>query len=390
MSKYKLLCLIGIFSSTIYGQTSYEIDLWTRMVGSITMHDSLELEAWSFTDSFFDAGTLPGPTLHVYQGDTITINVYNASMDPHTLHLHGLDVDQANDGVPDTSFEIEHQEERSYSFIATHAGNYFYHCHVNTVVHLQMGMYGMIIVHSNEDQTVWNGGPTYDYEYIWQLSEIDSQWHTDTPENGEITEYNPDYFLVNGKSEQQLEQADVSIISGLESDLLLRLGSIGYGYNKIVFPSSLNAKIVSSDGRPLPEFELSDTLFIYPGERYSVLLNSSSILSDSVSVSYFSMQDQHWNTQWIPVQITSDFNIENNLAKSVKIYPNPTSDYFTILMDDGLWDINIYNIQGEKVLEYNKVSSTLEVETNLLPSKGSYIVHLSSEKNALIKQVVIY
>jgi FtsP/CotA-like multicopper oxidase with cupredoxin domain len=360
------------------------------MVGKVTMHDSVELDAWSFTDSFFDSGTLPAPTLHVYEGDTVQLNVYNASMDPHTLHLHGLDVDQQNDGVPGTSFEIEHQEEESYTFVAHHAGNYFYHCHVNTVVHLQMGMYGMIIVHSNEEQTVWNGGPSFDYEYIWQLSEIDSQWHINTPENGEITAYNPDYFLVNGKSEHQLEESDVSIVSGLESDILLRLGSIGYGYNKIVFPSSLNARIISSDGRPLPEVEINDTLYIYPGERYSVLLNGSSVMNDSVSVSYFSMQDEHWNTQWVPVQITSDFDIENNIAKDIKVYPNPTSDYFTILMDHGVWDINIYNIQGEKVLEYNKVSTKLEVETNLLPAKGSYIVHLSSEDNSFIKQVVVY
>lgn len=390
MNRFILICFLGIFCSNIYGQSSYEIDLWTRMVGSVTMHDSVELDAWSFTDSFFDAGTLPAPTLHVYQGDTVQINVYNASMDPHTLHLHGLDVDQQNDGVPGTSFEIEHQEERSYTFIANHAGNYFYHCHVNTVVHLQMGMYGMIIVHSNEEQTVWNGGPTYDYEYIWQISEIDSQWHIDTPENGEIPAYNPDYFLINGKSEQQLEEADVAIVNGVESDILLRLGSIGYGYNKIVFPSSLNAKIVSSDGRPLPEVESTDTLFIYPGERYSVILNSPSTMSDSISVSYFSMQDEHWNTQWVPVQISSDFSLNNSVDKDVLVYPNPTNDYFNILMDNNSWDINIYNIQGEKVLEYNNVSSKLELQTSLLPAKGHYIIYMSSEEKSLTKQLIIY
>ena len=40
---------------------------------------------------------------------------------------------------------------------------------------------------------------------------------------------------------------------------------------RVIFPSGLNAQVVSSDGRPLSNIELTDTVLIYPGERYGVI-----------------------------------------------------------------------------------------------------------------------
>ena len=97
---------------------------------------------------------------------------------PHTIHFHGLDVDQQNDGVPATSFSVS-QGSYTYNFTAPHAGTYQYHCHVDTHQHYEMGMFGTVIIRPSDGNTtnIWDGGPAFDKEYIWQLTTFDSTWH---------------------------------------------------------------------------------------------------------------------------------------------------------------------------------------------------------------------
>ncbi len=53
----------------------------------------------------------PAPIIYATVGDVVEIRLKNlgvaanpdAPNDPHSIHLHGLDVDAANDGVPETS-----------------------------------------------------------------------------------------------------------------------------------------------------------------------------------------------------------------------------------------------------------------------------------------------
>lgn len=58
---------------------------------------------------------------------------------------------------------------------------------------------------------------------------------------------------------------------------------------------------------------------------------------------------------------------------SIKIYPNPATDYFTIKLDEGAM-VSIYDISGRIVLEKN-IESTEQINTSNLKS-GVYIVQV--------------
>ena len=77
---------------------------------------------------------------------------------------------------------------------------------------------------------------------------------------------------------------------------------------------------------------------------------------------------------------TNEFNTANNF----KIYPNPTSDNFLIEMENEVKSVEIYSIQGEKVM--NSTSKKIDV-SNL--SKGMYLVRIEDANNAVSAQKLI-
>ena len=254
------------------------------------------IRVWGFTD---DSGAAfngqsnricPGPVIEIIEGELSSISL--TSMHPHTIHLHGLDVDMANDGVPTTSGFVSAMtmpggpipvpdgvnlgNPFSYTFIAPHAGTYMYHCHVDTVLHMEMGMYGSIVVRpANGSRNVsWVGSSIFDKEYIWQLHTFDSRWHNGDLVSGSNTQrYNPDYFLINGLDGNHLFTDPATAISGAPGQrILLRLVNLGY------MPARFNLgglpfDVEASDGRPLKTvLTAQHELLIGPGERYDVFV----------------------------------------------------------------------------------------------------------------------
>ncbi len=344
---------------------------------------------------------LPSPTLVFNEGDSVELKLRNFSQAaPHTIHLHGLDVDQQNDGVPHLSFEVDHDSTRSYYFVAPHAGTYLYHCHVVSTLHVQAGMYGLIIVKpvSGGDST-WTGGHAYHKEYAWMMSEIDTAWHHDSIINHphdpmamqhEILDYNPQYFLVNGKSEQQLTDP---ISAAANEFVYLRLANIGYWGNRVILPEALNAKIVSSDGRPLPVEILSDTIDIMPGERYGVLLNPTTEFSSTAQIEYFDLNTQVVsNTQNIDVEVDGFLGNPELTKDDFEIYPNPTRGQFTVnlsALNAMSRDLKIFSVNGQLML-HQKLRSTTSLQMNLDSwQNGLYLVQIQTEKEIITKKLVI-
>jgi manganese oxidase len=173
----------------------------------------------------------PAPLIYASVGDVVQINFKNLGVsnkgspnDPHSIHLHGLDVDAANDGVPETSVGAVPANLAVpgagnvivYMFTAAKAGTYMYHCHQEADIHVQMGMYGALVVYDPLDAAAAGGPGTgggtlygwkYDKDTVLLLSEMDLRQHA-SEQAGRIgggavynpVTFQPQYWFINGLS----------------------------------------------------------------------------------------------------------------------------------------------------------------------------------------------
>ncbi len=251
--------------------------------GYMTLPDEEKVYIWGYSlNNEKGSAVYPAPTIEVNEGDQVEITLTNIGpkkegirLLTHTIHWHGLDTDQANDGVPHTSPPIEVGKSFTYRFQATHAGTYFYHCHVDTIEHLQMGMHGSFIVKAkNGVKHAWTNGPAYDKEYVFHLNEIDPVWHKAVEQGKpyDRTDFHPRYWTINGKAYPDTENnPDTMINAKVGEKVLIRLINAGYDEH----PFHLHGhhfKVIASDGRPLIQPLEKDTINIGSGERYDILV----------------------------------------------------------------------------------------------------------------------
>jgi FtsP/CotA-like multicopper oxidase with cupredoxin domain len=406
-----LSALIILLPGVVKSQVNRSYDLIMRSnFGTTTLWDNNVVRIYGFSKTLSSLPMFPGPTLYVEEGDSLFVNAANISQTHnHTVHLHGMDANTKNDGDPMTSHPVFHGQTKTYKVLAKHAGTYLYHCHVEDIVHVQLGMYGLVVVKAaGGAKTAWTGGPPFNKSYNWLMSELDKSWHDNIPEMKDdtlkIPPYIPKYFLVNGKSEQQIDSDDSIRIAGSQNEFIyMRLANIGNFTNRIVFPSTLNAVIIDSDGRPLPNSINNDTVMIMPGERYGVMLNPQAQFTDSVSVSYINMNtDSVWNTQQVPVNISGFFAV-NDLADEnmISIYPNPVrmDSYGAISQINIRYqgkektsnvDVSIINSLGQLVMQESKQSTNNSFSLDVSGlSNGLYFIKLNINGNYLNKKLLI-
>jgi plastocyanin len=398
---YTIIGLLIAFSSI--GQTAYQ--LIGRNTGSKLLHDGNSVRIFGFAKEFGENPPIPGPTLTFTENDSIILDFWNISQGaPHTIHLHGLDVNQANDGVPHLSFEVHHNEHGFYRFVAPHAGTYLYHCHVVSSIHVQAGMYGLIVVKPADSNMTWADGYEYQTDINWMFSEIDTMWHHDSVLLHDydttmghhmipIPIYEPQHFLINGLSEQQLED-EVEIHGQANSSIYMRMANIGYLANRISFPAALNATIIDSDGRPLPTPETSNVLEIYPGERYGVLLEPTEEFVSTARVDFINLNTgQIDNQQTLDVNIEGFYGIESLTEEAITVAPNPTSGFISIVAPQE-WigrstKISVFDIAGNLILNQSEPLNAIH-ELNLSKlSPGVYTLSLTSKTGSVTKSIVL-
>ena len=247
--------------------------------GKITMPDGRELRHWGFEDDADDDSggeSLPSPLIRVREGQVVHVTL-ETRVGPHTIHLHGIEPDDHNDGVGHTSFETE--DRYTYQFKASQAGTYFYHCHVNTVLHFAMGLFGGLIVDPPEGPgRAWSGGPAYDHERFWVGHAIDPRFEELSHAAGMDGEdvglnvFKPEYFLLNGIAGERARTDEKNAVQmGTGETLLARLLNANYHQHRWSF-GGLDAEFIASDGRPFSHSYTDGEIWMSPAERYDALL----------------------------------------------------------------------------------------------------------------------
>jgi nitrite reductase (NO-forming) len=102
----------------------------------IRLSDDTVISAWTFD------GDIPGPTLHVRQGDTVEFTLVNHGSIPHSMDFHASQID------PKVAFRsVAPGQSVSYTFRARFPGAFLYHCGTSPVLmHIGSGMVGAVIV----------------------------------------------------------------------------------------------------------------------------------------------------------------------------------------------------------------------------------------------------
>jgi bilirubin oxidase len=114
---------------------------------------SLELVPGRKTASYTYNGSIPGPTIEVYEGDKVIVHFRNELPEPTTIHWHGLHIPNKADGSP--FYPIP--PGGSYDYVFTpekgSAGTYWYHPHPdhNTGWQIAKGLFGAFIIRAKDD-----------------------------------------------------------------------------------------------------------------------------------------------------------------------------------------------------------------------------------------------
>jgi FtsP/CotA-like multicopper oxidase with cupredoxin domain len=92
--------------------------------------------------------TTPGPEIRAKQGQLVEVTLVNESVpDGVTLHWHGVDVPNAEDGVAGvTQDAVTRGKSFVYRFVAQDAGTYWYHSHQVSHDQVRLGLFGTLVV----------------------------------------------------------------------------------------------------------------------------------------------------------------------------------------------------------------------------------------------------
>ncbi len=205
--------------------------------------DGEVVEVWGYN------GEYPGPLLEAEVGDTIRVNLTNELPEGTTIHWHGLEVPNDQDGVPGiTQLMVEPGQRYTYEFEVDKPGTTMYHTHANTVQQLGRGLVGPLVVREPFAQRT----PKYDGDYTLVLHEIDG------------------LFTINGHSFPETLADPDSLISLEEGDrVLVRMINAGQQHH----PMHLHGhqfRVVEVDSNRLDNPYWVNTIDIAPGQTVAV------------------------------------------------------------------------------------------------------------------------
>ncbi|MBW5445999.1 multicopper oxidase domain-containing protein [Cohnella sp. CFH 77786] len=109
---------------------------------TVRLSSGKTVDAWTFN------GEVPGPEMRFRQGELVEVTLTNRDIDEGvTIHWHGLDVPNAEDGVAGaTQDAVMPGQSHVYRFRAEQAGTFWYHSHQHSQEAVSKGLFGALIV----------------------------------------------------------------------------------------------------------------------------------------------------------------------------------------------------------------------------------------------------
>lgn len=248
------------------------IDLCAKS-GTVTMPDTSGIPVWGFAlkpsgvdcSDLSVVGELPGPTLDVGEGDTVTVTLYNELSENVSIIFPGQDL------LPDEVGAPAEGGTATYSFTAAKPGTYLYESGVNPQKQVQMGLYGALVIRPATSGQAYNdedGRSLFDEEAVLVLSEIDPDFHAavEAEESYDLLNYNPRYFLINGKAFPETD----AILAEPGRRVLFRYLNAGF-LNHTLQLLGLYQTVIARDGYLLNFAYDTFSQTIVSGETYDLI-----------------------------------------------------------------------------------------------------------------------
>jgi FtsP/CotA-like multicopper oxidase with cupredoxin domain len=109
---------------------------------------SIRLPSGRSVDALTFNGHVPGPELRVRQGDLVEVRLVNRDVsDGVTIHWHGVDVPNAEDGAAGiTQNAVLPGQTYTYRFVAKQQGTFWYHTHEYSSKNVRQGLFGALVI----------------------------------------------------------------------------------------------------------------------------------------------------------------------------------------------------------------------------------------------------
>ena len=196
--------------------------------------------------------------------------------DSHTLHWHGFrNVIPFFDGEPTGSISVPVGRDFTYVFRPRDPGTYMYHCHVEDVEHVHMGMTGPVFVRPLQNGTSFeypvssgkfftkfayndgDGSTGYDREFAMFQSEVwaEAHWADSHIQLPDWSDYRADFSLLNGRVYPDTLAPNAPI-------------NAAASINALAVDRDSSGDLIAPAGRPDLQYQpLSALVTCQPGER---------------------------------------------------------------------------------------------------------------------------
>ncbi len=241
---------------------------------TLIMPDTTSVLMWGFGLSGGSA-SVPGPILEANEGDDLVINLTNNLPEPVTIVIHSQSISSPAPVMEGGRVRSFVPESGSFSFAGLKAGTYLYESGTNTAKQVQMGLYGLLIVHPATAGQAYNDPVSaYDVAHTLLFSDIDPTLHTavqggyyGTVDYPSTAHLDAKYFLING----QAFPLTAPFYVNTGDRVLLRFANAGMDtYTPVL--NGLRMTVIAEDGFLLPHPQNVAALSLPAGKTKDVIV----------------------------------------------------------------------------------------------------------------------